>query len=210
MIGYYNPSVIATYISLVCSIVGISFALVGNMLPAFCCIMVCGILDMIDGPIARKCKRTEDEKSFGIQIDSLCDVVCFGAQAAVICLKMAGVTWYSAIIAGLFVMTGVIRLGFFNVQEINRVKVDPGRRKTYDGLPITTSSLILPLVAVIDIVIRPACGWIYLIAMVITGFFYIAPVHIPKLHTKGMILLALFGAALFTTVIVFGKTLTAA
>ena len=180
------------------------------MLPAFCCIMVCGILDMIDGPIARKCKRTEDEKSFGIQIDSLCDVVCFGAQAAVICLKMAGVTWYSAIIAGLFVMTGVIRLGFFNVQEINRVKVDPGRRKTYDGLPITTSSLILPLVAVIDIVIRPACGWIYLIAMVITGFFYIAPVHIPKLHTKGMILLALFGAALFTTVIVFGKTLTAA
>ena len=210
MIGYYNVSVIATYISLVCSVVGISFAMVGNMLPAFCCIMVCGILDMIDGPIARRCKRTEDEKSFGIQIDSLCDMVCFGAQAAVICLRMAGITWYSTIIAGLFVLAGVIRLGFFNVQEINRVKVDPGRRKTYDGLPITTSSAIMPFVAVIDILIKPACGWIYVVAMAITGFFYIAPVQIPKLHSKGMIAFALFGAVILTTILIFGKTLTAA
>ena len=210
MIGYYNVSVIATYISLVCSVVGMSFALVGNMLPAFFCIMLCGLLDMIDGPIARRCKRTEDEKSFGIQIDSLCDVVCFGAQAAVICLRMAGVTWYSAIIAGLFVLTGVIRLGFFNVQEINRVKVDPGRRKTYDGLPITTSSVIIPLVAAIDIAIKPACSWIYIVAMAITGFFYIAPVHIPKLHGKGLGVLALVGAAIFAVVVIFGKGLTAA
>lgn len=210
MIGYYNRSVIATYISLVCSIVGISFALVGNMLPAFCCIMVCGMLDMVDGPIARRCKRTEDEKSFGIQIDSLCDVVCFGAQAAVICLKMAGVTWYSAIIAGLFVLTGVIRLGFFNVQEMNRVKIDPGHRKTYDGLPITTSCMILPLVAVIDIAIKPACGWIYIVAMAITGFFYIAPIQIPKPHGKSLIPLAVIGAAILTIVVIFGNNLTAA
>lgn len=210
MIGYYNRSVIATYVSLVCSVVGISFALVGNMLPAFCCIIVCGMLDMIDGPIARRCNRTEDEKSFGIQIDSLCDVICFGAQAAVICLKMAGVTWYSALIAGLFVLAGLIRLGYFNVQEMNRVKVDTGRRTTYDGLPITTSCIILPIVAVIDIAIKPACGWIYIITMAITGFFYIAPISIPKLHGKALIPLAIIGAAILAIVIIFGNTLTAA
>lgn len=210
MIGYYNPSVVTTYISLLCSIVGISFAITGNMLPAFLCLMVCGLLDMIDGPIARKCKRTEDEKSFGIQIDSLCDVVCFGALAAVICLRMAGVRWYSALAAGLFVLAGVIRLGFFNVQEINRVKVDPGRRKTYDGLPITTSAVIMPLVAVIDILVKPACGWIYVVAMAVTAFFYIAPVHIPKLHVRGMITLGAIGAVIFAVVIIFGKNLAAA
>ncbi len=210
MIGYYNPSVVTTYISLLCSIAGISFAMAGNMLPAFLCLMVCGLLDMIDGPIARKCKRTEDEKSFGIQIDSLCDVVCFGALAAVICLRMAGVRWYSALVAGLFVLAGVIRLGFFNVQEINRVKVDPGRRKTYDGLPITTSAVIMPLVAVVDILVKPACSWIYVVAMAITGFFYIAPVHIPKLHVRGMITLGVIGAVIFAVVIIFGKNLAAA
>lgn len=210
MIGYYNPSVVTTYISLVCSVAGISLAMSGNMVLAFLCLMVCGLLDMIDGPIARKCKRTEDEKSFGIQIDSLCDVVCFGALAAVICLRMAGVKWYSALAAGLFVLAGVIRLGFFNVQEINRVKVDPGRRKTYDGLPITASAVIMPLVAAIDALVKPACSWIYVVAMLVTGFFYIAPVHIPKLHVRGMITLVVISAAIFAVVMIFGKNLAAA
>ena len=210
MIGYYNRSVVATYISLVCSVIGISFALIDSMLPAFCCIMVCGMLDMIDGPIARRCKRTEDEKTFGIQIDSLCDVVCFGAQAAVFCLCMAGISWYGAVIAGFFVLAGVIRLGFFNVQEMNRVKVDPGLRKVYDGLPITSSSLLLPLVALIDIAIKPFCGWIYLVAMAVIGFFYIAPVHIPKIHGRGLIVLGLVGLVLYALVFIFGSSLAAA
>lgn len=210
MIGYYNPSVIATYISLACSIVGMSFSLTGKMLAAVFCLMLCGLLDMIDGPIARRCKRTEDEKSFGIQIDSLCDVVCFGSQAAVFCLTMAGITWYGTLIAAFFVLAGVIRLGFFNVQEMNRVKVDPGLRKVYDGLPITSSSLLLPLVALIDIAIKPFCGWIYVAAMAIIGFFYIAPVHIPKVHGRGLIVLGLVGLALYALVLIFGSSLAAA
>lgn len=210
MIGYYNPSVIATYVSLMCSIVGMCMSLTGNMLAALFCLMLCGLLDMIDGPIARRCKRTEDEKSFGIQIDSLCDVVCFGAQAAIFCLMMAGVSWYAAIIAGFFVLAGVIRLGFFNVQEMNRVKVDPGLRKVYDGLPITSSSLLLPLVALIDIAIEPFCGWIYIIAMAVIGFFYIAPVHIPKIHGRGLIVLGVIGLGLYALVLIFGNSLAAA
>lgn len=210
MIGYYNPSVIATYISLICSVVGMSFSITGNMLAALFFLMLCGLLDMVDGPIARRCKRTEDEKSFGIQIDSLCDVVCFGAQPAIFCMRMAGMSWYGTAIAGLFVLAGLIRLGFFNVQELNRVKVDPGRRKTYDGLPITSSSVLIPVVALIDIAIKPFCGWIYLIAMGIIGFFYIAPIHIPKLRMRGMIVLALAGLAIYVLVFTFGKALQAA
>ncbi len=210
MIGYYNPSVIATYLSLMSSIVGMCFSLSGKMLAAIFCLMLCGLLDMIDGPIARRCKRTEDEKNFGIQIDSLCDVVCFGAQAAVFCLCMAGITWYAAIIAGFFVLAGVIRLGFFNVQEMNRVKVDPGLRKVYDGLPITSSSMLLPLVTLIDAAIKPFCGWIYLIAMAVIGFFYIAPVHIPKIHGRGLIVLGVVGLAMYIMVFVFGSSLAAA
>ena len=178
MIGYYNYSVIATYISLLCSVVGMSFSLTGNMPIALFFLMLCGLLDMIDGPIARRCKRTDDEKSFGIQIDSLCDMVCFGAQPALFCMKMAGVSWYAAIIAGLFTLAGLIMLGYFNVQELNRVKVETGR--------------------------------IYLVGMAVIGFFYIAPVRIPKLRMRGMILLVLFGLAMYTLVIIYAKALMAA
>ena len=37
----------------------------------------------MDGRVARtKKNRTEDEKNFGIQLDSLCDVICFGVFPA--------------------------------------------------------------------------------------------------------------------------------
>lgn len=44
---------------------------------------------MFDGKIARSKKnRTDREKMFGVQIDSLCDCVCFGVFPAMICYLM--------------------------------------------------------------------------------------------------------------------------
>ena len=84
MIGYYNYSVILTYLGLCIAVFGMTMALTGNLKLALLCLMVCGMCDMFDGTIARKCKRNEDEKSFGIQIDSLCDLVCFGVFPAML------------------------------------------------------------------------------------------------------------------------------
>ena len=51
---------------------------------------------MFDGKIARtKKNRTEDEKRFGIQIDSLCDVVCFGVFPIVLCYELGMTHFYS-------------------------------------------------------------------------------------------------------------------
>ena len=78
MIGFYNYSVILTYISLLSSVFGMTQAIHGRFKAAVFCLALSGLCDMFDGKIARSMKnRTEDEKSFGIQIDSLCDVVCF-------------------------------------------------------------------------------------------------------------------------------------
>ena len=86
MIGFYNYSVILTYISLISSVFGMSQAIHGRFKVAVFCLALSGLCDMFDGKIARSMKnRTEDEKSFGIQIDSLCDVVCFGIFPAMIC-----------------------------------------------------------------------------------------------------------------------------
>lgn len=79
MIGFYDYTVVVTYISLVSSILGMFCAIDGRLTLAVSCLAFSGLCDMFDGKIARtKKNRTDDEKSFGIQIDSLCDIVCFG------------------------------------------------------------------------------------------------------------------------------------
>ena len=79
MLGVYDYTVILTYISLWISIGGMMLSLNGHLDLAVLCLALSGLCDMFDGKIARTKKdRTEIEKRFGIQIDSLCDIVCFG------------------------------------------------------------------------------------------------------------------------------------
>lgn len=76
MIGFYDYTVVVTYISLISSIMGMFFAIDGKLPLAVFCLAFSGLCDMFDGKIARtKKNRTDDEKAFGIQIDSLCDIL---------------------------------------------------------------------------------------------------------------------------------------
>ena len=71
-LGIYDYTVILTYISLGISVFGITRALEGDFKVAIFCLALSGLCDMFDGKIARtKKNRTDDEKNFGIQIDSL-------------------------------------------------------------------------------------------------------------------------------------------
>ncbi len=150
MIGFYNYTVILTYMSLISSMFGICFALgidgVGsNPRYAIVCLMISGLFDMFDGKIARTRKRTDDEKNFGIQIDSLCDLVCFGVLPSVIgyAVGMRGIA--DMFILAAFPLCAVIRLAYFNVTEESRQKKTSETRKEYEGLPVTSVALILPL-----------------------------------------------------------------
>ena len=145
MLGYYNPSVILTYLSLIFASFGISRAMEGgdtNILAAIFFLMLSGVCDMFDGAVAAKCKRTEEEKLFGIQIDSLCDLVAFGALPACITLSLAEHSSFARIGAAMILLSSVIRLGFFNVQETIRNREE--KLTHYTGLPVTTVSLLFP------------------------------------------------------------------
>lgn len=89
MIGFYDYTVIMTYISVVSSMIGIFCAVTDHISAAVCCLAFSGLCDMFDGKIARtKKNRTEEEKCFGIQIDSLADIVCFGILPIVLGFKL--------------------------------------------------------------------------------------------------------------------------
>ena len=144
-IGIYNYTVILTYLSLVFAVVGMTMSAKGAFTISVICLMLCGICDAFDGTVARSKKdRTQDEKSFGIQIDSLCDVISFGVFPAVLCYHLGadGLPGIACMCA--YVLCAVIRLAFFNVLEAKRQKEEGGCNKIYRGLPVTSISIIFP------------------------------------------------------------------
>ena len=70
MLGYYNYTVILTYVSLISSGLGIIISLTGEGHPYIGTffLLFCGLCDAFDGKVARTKKdRTEMEMKFGIQ-----------------------------------------------------------------------------------------------------------------------------------------------
>lgn len=146
MIGYYSYTVILTYIGFVCGAVGIYFTAHGSTNAAIIMLMLAGFCDMFDGKVAKTKKdRTPQECKFGIQIDSLSDMVCFGLLPPLIGYS-AGMhhAWQIAIFT-CFSLAALIRLAYFNVSEEERQEVTTERRKVYEGLPVTSVALIIPL-----------------------------------------------------------------
>ena len=85
MIGYYNYTVILTYMGLISGLLGIFASIEGHPIFALGTLMFAGFCDMFDGLVARTKKdRTDKEKKFGIQLDSLADFVCYGILPVVI------------------------------------------------------------------------------------------------------------------------------
>lgn len=128
MIGFYNYTVVLTYIGLASAVFGMTQVFGGNYRAALLCLIVCGTCDMFDGKIARAKKdRTKQEKVFGIQIDSLCDLICFGMFPATLGYSLTagkeGLMVLGTVAAVLFVLGAVIRLGYFNVMEQERQEV---------------------------------------------------------------------------------------
>ena len=147
MIGFYNYSVILTYLGLISSVLGITQIIDGHESAAFLCLVISGICDLFDGKIARSMKdRSEHEKVFGIQIDSLCDLVCFGVFPAVIGYHYETVYPLRLLSSVMIVLCAVIRLGYFNVMEEERQRSTAENRKEYEGMPVTSVAMILPLI----------------------------------------------------------------
>lgn len=190
MIGFYSYTVVLTYLGLASSAIGMILTFQGFAKYALFCLALSGLCDMFDGKVARmKKNRTEDEKRFGIQIDSLCDVVCFGAFPMILCysIGMRGPAGISILV--FYLIAGVIRLAFFNVMEEKRQDETDEARKYYQGLPITSIAIILPLFCTL----RPLLGHRFLselhICILTVGLLFIINFPLRKPGWKMLTLL---------------------
>ena len=157
---------------------------------AIFCLALSGLCDMFDGKIARtKKNRTEDEKNFGIQIDSLCDVVCFGVFPVMICYCL-GVNTPAGVASLIFYsIASVIRLAYFNVTEAKRQTQTEENRKYYQGLPITSMAIILPFLYLMRRYYMIHFLIVIHIAVIIVGLLFILNIKVKKPHNPVRILL---------------------
>jgi CDP-diacylglycerol---serine O-phosphatidyltransferase len=105
----------------------------GDYQAAALCIVVAHIFDGLDGRIAR---LTKSSSRFGVEYDSLADVIAFGVAPGALAYKWALEPWghWGWLAASLYVACGALRLARFNVQ------VDTGDKRRFVGLPIPAAA----------------------------------------------------------------------
>ncbi len=220
MIGYYNYTVILTYLSLVSAGLGITITLMGQGHPfvGTFFLLFCGLCDAFDGEVARRKKnRTEDEIKFGVQIDSLSDLVAFGVLPAIIgevlvwqnpqftmVPKLHTGNWLDFIVPllcflvmMLYVLMAMIRLAYFNVMEEKRQKEEGGKRKSYTGLPVTSAALIFPFVMLLQFMTPLDMTVVYYGVMVLVGYLFVFKIEVKKPGVKGVCIMCVIGALEF-------------
>lgn len=204
MIGFYNYSVILTYVGLASSVIGITEIFQGHYRWALLCLIISGTCDMFDGKIARAMKnRSEEAKVFGIQIDSLCDLICFGVLPGLFGYYTCDHRVLGTVAAVIFVLAAVIRLGYFNVKEMARQQQTTEHRKYYQGLPVTTISMILPAAYIIREFVGAQYipGYAYSIVLLIVSFLFVLDFKVKKPGNVGCVIMTVFGIAVLAGVL---------
>lgn len=192
-LGYYDYTVILTYGGMLSAFLGILKVMHRDYWGAVFCLMAAGVCDMFDGTVASTKVRNEQEKRFGIQIDSLSDLISFGVLPAMFVYKISDEHVWIGIVAAVFVLCALIRLAYFNVLEEERQKQTQERRKSYLGVPVTVIAVMLPLIFLLyeeQICRTRICFPILLIVM---GAGYLMPFEIKKPGIVGKIGLLLLG-----------------
>ena len=194
-----KKSVLLTFLGVIFAVISMYFAFIKM---AFCevsyirysliFLMLSGICDMFDGKVASMCKRTDEEKEFGIQIDSLADTVNFVALPVVIMLSLGMTSLIDVIIYALFIICGISRLGYFNVNA----KLD-SPVKFYNGLPVTSTAIIYPVLGLFHGHIpEDIFSLIYLIATLLTAVLFVTRIKIPKFKGIAYIIIPILALVL--------------
>lgn len=116
-------------------------AINGHYVNAAWAIVLANIFDGLDGWIAR---LTNTSTRFGIELDSLSDLVAFGVAPSILMYKWALSPFgrFGWAVAFLFVACGALRLARFNIQTGS-----PGS-KSFKGMPIPAAATVLSSIVI--------------------------------------------------------------
>lgn len=203
IIGFWNYTVALTYMSLGSSFAGMVMAVKARIMTALIFLALSGLCDAFDGRIARlKKDRTDSEKLFGMQLDSLCDVVCFGFLPVIICYQLGVKSILGMLLMVFYLIAAVARLAYFNVLELKKGSDEESTPLGYRGLPVTSIAVIFPALYFINTWVpfefKPV---VWELMLLLTGGLFITNIHIKKPALSHILAMTLLVAALFAAMI---------
>lgn len=176
-----------TALSLVFGLSSIVSTQLGNLEFAAWLIVWCGLLDTMDGVVARLLRATS---SFGAEFDSMADLISFGVAPSILILNLglqyadielgSGQFWVLAAACGAFALTGAMRLARFNLTT------DEPRTGWFAGVPITVagggllSSMVLVLIKYETIALSMPLHLYLPVLMFVFALLMISRVRFPK------------------------------
>ena len=184
-IGIYSIANFITLMGLTSSVVACFLAGIGSFKFALFMLFLACLCDTFDGRVARSnLNRTEKQKFYGIQLDSLCDLVSFGVTPCFIAFSFGFRGVLDIIIYCLFIVCGAIRLAYFNTLA-NAPSANPKKNKGFRGLPIPMSCPLMTLLFMLTL-FTPAnvSVWFFRIGMLTLAIGYILNIKIKKPSLK--------------------------
>ena len=148
-----------TIVGLVVGASSIRFALEGRWEFAIYCILIAGIMDGVDGRVARILNATSP---FGAELDTLCDFANFGVCPAIITYLWSFQQYefklFSWSVLLLFVVCMCLRLARFNTSLLPGTKVDKRSKYFSTGVPAPFGALLLLFPIISDFEISTSIG----------------------------------------------------
>jgi CDP-diacylglycerol--serine O-phosphatidyltransferase len=192
-----------TFASLTCGIISIMLSATGQLEQAGILIMASYILDLFDGAMARKLKAGSE---FGLQLDSLVDMVSLGTAPAILIfmhLQAEGLTavWTWPFII-LVPLAGAFRLARFNLLPAK----ETGDTDSV-GLTISTGGATLALAVLSDLALPGEVmpSYSFIILAVFISILMVSTIAFPSIYwvfsgrKKNVLILSMFGISLIIT-----------
>ncbi len=184
-LGVYHPSVLLTYLGLSISLYGVFYS--KSLAFSLMLLILAGLCDTFDGMVANSFQRNDLEKAFGVQIDSLSDLISFGVFPVQIYLQyFAKFGVVSFLISVLYLLSVVTRLAYFNASG--------GEKKDYfTGLAVTYASFFIPLYGLFSIYFSIEKIFLGELLYALLAFFFVFNFRMKKPSLKiriGLLLLA--------------------
>lgn len=174
-IGQYRFCDIITMCGTLSAVIGIMLSIMEFEVTPFILLFLCSIFDSIDGLFARKRKNSEFETTYGVELDSLSDMISFGIFPAVIAMNTGGFD-ILVIIIPIYVLCGLIRLAYFNTLNITKTN----EKGYFRGVPITTIAFIYPLVYLLTLINFDLYCYAEVILFSVMAILFIANIRVKK------------------------------
>jgi len=185
-----KPADIITLINALLGFAAIIQIIRGEFTGALVLILAAVIADGADGAVA----RYTGYGMLGGNLDSLADVIAFGAAPAVAAYVYLG-GGVSGLFACLFLVCGMLRLARFNVA---------GKKDGFEGIPITSGGFIVALFLLVKDLVKdfvPYVEYSFIFLLVIISLLMVSTIGYPKL--KSPVVLAPMGLLLVLDIAVF-------